>query len=133
LRFCCPNCENFRKCLDIENLPVGPLFKRRANGEETEEIRKGITLQVEQALRKTPYIETDRAHELCKDFRHQYRASGIGEVFGRYSDIAAQLQKSFGLDYRKLQEAIIEINMAFCEKSRVAGGNQGERDEAVAG
>jgi hypothetical protein len=118
LRFSCQNCENFSKCLDLENLTVGLLFKRRANGEETDEIRKEIALQVDRALDSTPYIETDMAHQLCKDFRHQYRASGIGEVCGRYSDIAAGLHKAFGLDYGKIQKEMIEINMEFCEKSR---------------
>jgi hypothetical protein len=118
LRFSCPNCENFSKCLDLENLTVGLLFKRRANGEETEEIRKEIALQVDDALKSTPYIDTDKAHELCNDFRHQYRSSGVGEVFGRYSDIAAELHKSFGLDYGKIQKEMIEINMEFCEKSK---------------
>jgi hypothetical protein len=117
LRFSCPNCENFSKCLDLENLTVGLLFKRRANGEETEEIRREIALQVDRALKNTPYIDTDMAHELCKDFRHQYRASGVGDVFGRYSDIAAELHKSFGLDYGKIQKEMIGINMEFCEKS----------------
>jgi hypothetical protein len=117
LRFSCPNCENFGKCLDLEKLTVGLLFKRRASGEETEEIRMEIALQVDQALKNTPYIETDMAHELCKDFRHQYRASSVGEVFGRYSDIAAELHKSFGLDYGKIQKKMIEINMEFCEKN----------------
>jgi hypothetical protein len=121
LRFCCPNCGNFSRCLDLENLTVGLLFERRANGEETEEIKKEIALQVDQALAKTPYIDTDNAHRLCRDFRHQYRASGIGEVFGRYSDIAATLQKSFGLDYGRIQKEMIEINMTFCEKSRENG------------
>jgi hypothetical protein len=117
LRFSCPNCENFSKCLDLENLTVGLLFRRRANGEETEELKREITLQVDQALKRTPYIDTDRAYELCKDFRHQYRASDIGDVFGRYSDIAAELHKSFGLDYRKIQKEMIDINMEFWEKS----------------
>jgi hypothetical protein len=121
LRFSCQNCENFGKCLDLENLTVGLLFKRRADGEETDDIRKEISLQVDQALKSTPYIDTDMAHELCKDFRHQYRASDIGEVFGRYSDIAAELHKSFGLDYGRIQKEMIEINMEFCEKSKVRG------------
>jgi hypothetical protein len=121
LKFACQNCENFSKCLDLENLTVGLLFKRRANGEETEELKREIALQVDHALKRTPYVDTDRAHELCKDFRHQYGASGIGEVFGRYSDIAAELHKSFGLDYRKIQQEMIEINMEFCEKSGSRG------------
>jgi hypothetical protein len=118
LRFSCPNCGNFIKCLDLENLTVGLLFKRRTNGEETEGLKKEIALQVDKALKRTPYIDTDMAHELCKDFRHQYRSSAIGEVFGRYSEIAAELYRSFGLDYRKIQKEMIEINMEFCEKSR---------------
>lgn len=118
LRFCCPNCVNFPGCLDLENLAVGLLFRRRAEGEETDEIRKEIDLQVNEALRNTPYVDTDTAHELCADFRHQCRVSGIGEVFARYSEIAAELQRSFGLDYGKIQKEMIEINMDFCEKSK---------------
>jgi hypothetical protein len=118
LRFSCANCVNFGRCLDLENLTVGALFKRRAEGEDTEEIRKEIALQVNRALEKTPYVDGDKAHDHCKDFRHQYRASNIGEVFARYSDIAAELRKSFDLDYGKIQQKMIEINMAFCEKSR---------------
>ena len=121
LRFSCPNCEKFDKCLDLENLTVGLLFKRRAEGEDTEEIRKEIALQVDRALMNTPYIESDAAHELCKDFSHQYSTSAIGEVFGRYSDIALELSSSFGLDYGKIQKEMIEINMEFCEKSRGLG------------
>lgn len=117
LRYCCANCTNFNKCLDMENLSVGLLFRRRVNGEETDELRKEIALQVENALQSTPYINTDRAHELCKDFAHQYPASRIGEVFGRYSDIALELQNSFGIDYKKIQQKMISINMEFCEKS----------------
>lgn len=119
LRFSCPNCENFSKCIDLENLTVGLLFKRRADGEDTEDIRKEIDLEVDRALKNTPYIDTDAAHELCKDFRHQYRTSGIGEVFGRYSDIALELSRSFGLDYGKIQKEMIQINMDFCEKQRL--------------
>ncbi|MEJ2683444.1 MAG: hypothetical protein P8Z71_03485 [Candidatus Sulfobium sp.] len=126
LRYSCQNCENFGKCLDLENLTVGLLFKRRANGEETDRIKKEITLQVDKALKRTPYIDTDVAHELCKDFRHQYRVSTIGEVFGRYSDIALELQRSFGLDYGKIQKRMIEINMEFCEKC--AGANNSQKD-----
>ncbi len=118
LRFSCPNCENFNRCLDLENLTVGSLFKRCAHGAETDGMKKEIALLVDRALKRTPYIETDMAHELCNDFRHQCRASGIGEVFGRYSDIAAGLQKTFGLDYRRIQSKMIEINMEFCEKSK---------------
>lgn len=117
LRFCCQNCRNFNKCLEIENLSVGELFKRRVKGEETDEIKKDIKLQVENALLDTPYIDTDEAHKLCKDFIHQYSISSIGEVFGRYADIAATLQKDFGIDYREIQQHMVSINMDFYAKS----------------
>lgn len=118
LRYCCSNCLNFNTCLDLENLSVGLLFKRRVEGEDTAPLRKEIALQVEDALRRTPYIDTDRAHVLCKDFRHQYRESGLGEVFRRYSDIASEFKNSFGIEYARIQRGMIEINMDFCEKSR---------------
>lgn len=117
LRFCCPNCLNFNKCLGIENLSVGELFKRRANGEETDEIKRDIKIQIENALQKTPYINTDEAHKLCRDFIHQYNTSDIGEVFGRYADIAAKLQNYYGIDYKKIQQQMVSINMKFYEKS----------------
>ena len=116
LRCCCLNCADFNSCLDMENPAIGLLFQRRVNGEETDELKREISLQVEKALRHTPYINTDKAHKLCKDFRHQYSSSNIGEVFGRYSDIAAGLRMSFGIDYRKIQQEIISINMEFCKK-----------------
>lgn len=115
LRNCCSNCLNFNVCLDPETLPVGHLFERRAKGEETPELKKEIELQIEEALRRTPYIETDHAHLSCKDFRHQYSPSTLGPVFGRYLDIAAELSNSFGIDYEKVQLGIIEINMEFCK------------------
>jgi hypothetical protein len=118
LRFSCPNCENFSGCLDLDTLTVGSLFKRCAHGEETDEIVKEIAFQVECALKRTPYIDTDSAHDLCRGFRHQCRVSNIGEVFGRYSDIAAELQKTFGIDYRGIQKKMVELNMEFCEKSK---------------
>jgi hypothetical protein len=117
LRFCCQNCRNFNKCLEIENLSVGGLFKRRANGEETDEIKKDIKIQVENALQNTPYIDTDEAHKLCKDFIHQYSISNIGDVFGRYADIAVKLQNDFGIDYMKIQQQMVAINMHFYSKS----------------
>src|ERR1700690_166545 len=79
LRYCCSNCAEFNRCLDLENLTVGILFKRRADGEETDDLKKETALQIENALKRTPYIDTDKAHKLCKDFGHQYSASGIGE------------------------------------------------------
>jgi hypothetical protein len=118
LRYCCPNCANFNKCLDLENLSVGSLFERRVKGEDTATLKKEITLQVENALHNTPYIDTDRAHTLCRDFRHQYTASNIGEIFGRYSDIALGLQNAFGVDYKRIQKEMISANMQFSEKSR---------------
>jgi hypothetical protein len=98
-------------------LSVGGLFKRRANGEETDEIKKDIKIQVENALQNTPYIDTDEAHKLCKDFIHQYSISNIGDVFGRYADIAVKLQNDFGIDYMKIQQQMVAINMHFYSKS----------------
>lgn len=117
LRFCCQNCLNFNKCLDIEDLSAGGLFKRRVNGEETDEIKRDIKIQVENALQKTPHINTDEVHKLCKDFMHQYNVSNIGEVFGRYADIAAKLQNDYDIDYKKVQQQMVSINMDFYSKS----------------
>lgn len=117
LRSCCPNCTKFNACLDIENLEVGNLFERRAQGEETGELKKEIALQVADALKGAPYIDTDDAHTLCKDFKHQYTVSNMGEIFGRYSDIAAELRNSFGIDYKRIQEEMISINMDFCRRN----------------
>ena len=116
LKFCCLNCTLFDKCLDMENLPVGELFLRRVNGEETADIREDISREVEKALRNTPYVATDEAHRLCKDFMHQYDASNVGEVFGRYANIASSLQKQFGLDYKKFLQQMVSVNMAFYKK-----------------
>ncbi len=116
LRYCCPNCANFSKCLDLEDLSLGPLFRRRANGEETDELKKEIALQIQEALQNTPYIDSDDAHKLCRDFSHQYSVSNIGEVFGRYSDIAAVLRNSFGIDYNRVQQEMITLNMHFFKK-----------------
>ena len=118
LRYCCSNCTSLNKCLDVETLSVGRLFQRRANGEETDELKEEISQEIEKALENTPYINTDMAHKQCKDFRHQYSASDIGEVFGRYSDIALELRTSYGIDYKKIQKAMIAINMDFYEKNR---------------
>ena len=121
LRYCCSNCANFYGCLDLENLSVGLLFKRRVNGEDTPALKKEIAMEVERALQRTPFIETDRAHILCKDFRHQYTVSNIGEVFGRYSGIALALENSFGIDYKRIKKEMIGINMVFCEKGKELG------------
>jgi hypothetical protein len=115
LAFCCLNCALFEKCLDVENLSVGELFQRRASGEETAELRENISREVEKALRNTPYVATAGAHRLCGDFVHQYNVSNVGEVFGRYADIAASLQKQYGLDYRKFLQQIVSLNMSFFE------------------
>jgi len=116
LKFCCLNCTLFDRCLDMEKLPVGELFLRRVNGEETVEIREDISREVEKALRNTPYVATDEAHRLCKDFLHQYNVSNVGEVFGRYANIASSLQKQFGLDYKKFLQQMVSVNMTFFEK-----------------
>jgi hypothetical protein len=117
LKFCCLNCTFFDRCLDMENLSVGELFLRRVNGEETAEIRQDISLEVEKALRNIPHVATDEAHRLCRDFLHQYDVSNVGEVFGRYSNIALSLQKQFGLDYKKFLQQMVSVNMSFFEKS----------------
>jgi hypothetical protein len=117
LRYNCPNCANFHNCLDMEDLPVGSLFRRRTAGEETDELRKEIAFQVDRVLQRTPHIDTDSAQTQCKDFRHQYSADALGEVFGRYAGIAAGLQDAFGIDYRKVQQQMILLNMDFCRKS----------------
>ncbi|MBA4374318.1 MAG: hypothetical protein C0402_15815 [Thermodesulfovibrio sp.] len=113
LRCCCPNCAKFTACLDIGDLSLGRLFQRRVQGEETDELKNEIALEIEKALQSTPHIHTENASALCKDFRHQYTASGIGAVFSRYADIALGLQEAFGVDYRKIQQAMIQINMDF--------------------
>jgi hypothetical protein len=121
LRCCCPNCAAFEECLDIGNLSVGSLFERRVKGEETDDLKREIARQIDAALSRTPHVDTDTAHRLCEDFRHQYSASGIGEVFGRYADIASALQASYGIDYRKIQQKMVLLNMEFCEKEAGRG------------
>lgn len=117
LRFCCSNCLNFNACIDLESLSVGHLFKLRAEGQDSDELKREIAFRIDQAFQKAPYLETDNAHTLCRDFRHQYTASAIGSLFSRYADIAAGLQHSFGLDYRKIQQEMISLNMDFYAKS----------------
>jgi hypothetical protein len=116
LKFNCLNCRLFDSCLDTGDLSVGELFFRRVYGEETSELREDISREVEKALRNTPYVASDEAHRLCKDFIHQYNVSNVGEIFGRYTDIAVTLQKQYGLDYKKFLQSIISVNMAFFEK-----------------
>jgi len=117
LRFCCANCLNFNKCIDLENLSVGKLFRAQSEGQDSDELRKKIADQVNEALQRTPYLETESAHTLCMDFSHQYTTSSIGSVFNRYADIAAGLQHSHGIDYRRIQQEIISLNMDFYAKS----------------
>ncbi|NJD56787.1 MAG: hypothetical protein FIA94_10340 [Nitrospirae bacterium] len=116
LRYCCANCMGFHTCLDLDNTPVGELFRRRAEGEDTDELRTACSQCVGQALQRTPHIDTDSAHILCGKFRHHYPATSIGEVFNRYADIAAELQRTYSLDYRKIQGEMLRINMDFVEK-----------------
>lgn len=122
LRCCCQNCLGFAECLDIENSAIGALFQRRVHGEETEELKREITRQIDSVLKQTPHIDSDMAHRLCADFRHQYSASGIGEVFGRYAEIASVLEASYGIDYRRIQQMMILLNMEFCEKTGAREG-----------
>ncbi len=116
LRFCCMNCRRFNSCLDIGNLGVGELFLRRVNGEETEELKAEISSQIEKALARTPYLHVEDAHKQCADFAHQYSTSAIGEVFGRYSEIATALQQKYGIDHRSVLHRMVSLNMDFCEK-----------------
>lgn len=118
LKFCCSNCMNFDKCIDLEHLSVGHLFRERSAGQDSDELKMAIARQLDHAFQKTPYLESDSAQKLCVDFRHQYTASSIGDVFNRYADIAAGLQNSFGIDYHKIQLVMISLNMDFYEKSK---------------
>lgn len=113
LKHCCPNCENFGKCLDLNNLAVGRLFEQQVNGDEADELRREIDIHIQSALLRTPYIDVDRADKLCTDFSHQCLPSRVGEVFGRYSEIAALLRDTFGIDYKMIQQKMIAINMEF--------------------
>lgn len=116
LRFCCFNCTRFSGCLELDSLSVGELFRRRTRGEESDSLREEIARQVEAALRKTPYAESDEAYKHCKQFIHQYRTSTVGELFARYTDIAAALRRQFGIKYERILEEIVSINMAFYGK-----------------
>jgi hypothetical protein len=116
LKFCCLNCTLFERCLDPANLSVGELFLRRVQGEETAALREDISREIEKALRNTPYFAADDAHRLCGEFIHLYNPSNVGEVFGRYADIAVGLQGQYGLDYRKFLQDMVSANMSFFEK-----------------
>ncbi|HEX8948273.1 MAG TPA: hypothetical protein VF790_04880 [Dissulfurispiraceae bacterium] len=118
LKFCCANCMRFTACLDIENSQLGALFRRRVHGEETNALKKEIARHVANALGHTPHLDTDEADMLCSDFEHQYDSSRIGEVFGRYAEIASSLRGDFGLDYTRFQKQMLSANMHFYEKSR---------------
>jgi len=113
LRFCCANCRRFDACAAIDTLAVGKLFRRRAEGEDTEEIRDEIQRQIGTALEKTPYLQVEIADELCPQFVHNYTASDIGGVISRYAAIAAALRDAYGIDYQQVQALLIEINMEF--------------------
>jgi hypothetical protein len=121
LAFSCLNCVLFERCLDLEDFSVGELFQRRVKGEETVELREDISREVEKALRNTPYVATDEAHRLCRDFVHQYNVSNVGEVFGRYADIAAGLQRQYGMDYKKFLQQMVSLNMVFFEACNEKG------------
>jgi len=117
LRFCCMNCRELQRCLDIGYLQLGELFQKRVNGEETQELKDAISAQITNALSGTPYLDVEDAHKRCGAFAHQYSASSIGEVFGRYSDIAATLQQKYGIDRGRVLHQMVSVNMEFCEKS----------------
>ncbi len=121
LKYSCMNCKGFDRCCDTDALQLGTLFQRRVNGDESEELKREIALQVDRALQGAPHMETDEAYALCTDFVHQYSVSRVGEVFGRYADIAAALQRDFGIAYTKVQQQMIAINMQFCEKAQKPG------------
>jgi hypothetical protein len=116
LRFCCMNCKRLEICLDIEHLELGELFKRRVSGEETQELKDAISTQIDNALSHTPYLDAEDAHKRCKEFRHQYSAANIGEVFGRYSDMTTTLQQNYGIDRGLVLHQMVLVNMEFCEK-----------------
>ncbi len=123
LRCCCPNCLHFNDCIDLPHLSIlGDLFRRRAEGEETEEIKKEIAREIKGALAKTPYWDSEDADRLCPDFSHHYQLARVGELFGSYSEIGIGLQAAFGLDYTALKRDMISLNMAFAE--RTAGNNK---------
>jgi hypothetical protein len=67
LRFCCSNCSNFETCIDLKNLSVGPLFKERAEGRDSDDIKREIALRINQALQRTPHLETTGRISFCKD------------------------------------------------------------------
>jgi hypothetical protein len=122
LRFCCMNCRQLEKCLDIGHLELGELFQRRVHGEETQALKDAISAHITNALSGTPYVDVEDAHKRCGQFAHQYSASSIGEVFGRYSDIAATLQQKYGIDRGSVLHQMVSVNMEFCDKSNEQSG-----------
>ncbi|HMK55588.1 MAG TPA: hypothetical protein VK448_03000 [Dissulfurispiraceae bacterium] len=117
MRFSCMNCRRFNECIGLDNLGVGALFERRVLGDETPELRNDIAAQVSEALSRTPYLDDEDAEKKCSNFAHQYAAAALGEVFARYSEIAAALQKEYGIDYSSVLQQMVKINMDFCRKS----------------
>lgn len=118
LRCCCANCVRFNDCIDLPHLSIlGDLFRRRAEGEETDAMKKKIAREIDEALKKTPYWDSEDADHLCPDFSHHYRLARVGELFGRYSEIGMGLQAAFGLDYTALKREMISLNMAFAERA----------------
>lgn len=116
LRFCCPNCINFNRCLDINNLTIGELFKKRVNGEESEELKNDIKALIDSAIVNTPFITADDANKHCNDFIHQYDVPSLGNVIGRYRDIASALREKFNINYNEVQLRIIDVNLEFCRQ-----------------
>ncbi|HMK42910.1 MAG TPA: hypothetical protein VK445_02105 [Dissulfurispiraceae bacterium] len=113
LRFCCANCKKFKTCLALDSEEVGDLFRQRTLGDESAELKRRLSDIVNDAFVRTPYLAVEIADELCDRFIHQYTARDIGGVFGRYADIAASLQAQYGVNYRKIQDEMIRINMDF--------------------
>ncbi|MBN2653668.1 MAG: hypothetical protein JXR79_00935 [Nitrospirae bacterium] len=118
LRFNCTNCLNFNRCIDINSLSVGELFMKRMGGDESESLRKEISIAVENALKNTPYAESEDAHKHCSRFEHNYSSTSVAEVFGRYAEIATELKHEYNLDYSEVQAAMLQLNMDFYEKSK---------------
>jgi hypothetical protein len=125
LRFCCPNCGNFNQCLDINNLTVGELFKKRVDGEESEKLKFEIKTLIDKALENTPFLNSNDANDHCKDFVHQYDVSSLGNVIVRYRDIAVALKEKFDINYSEVQQEMIDINLEFCRKIEGTNGNIG--------
>lgn len=120
LRFCCSNCRAFSDCLALESDGLGEVFRRRAGGEDSEELRNETDRRTAEALSRTPYLTADDAQLQCGSFVHLHTPSSIGTVFNRYADIAASLRHSHGADYRTIQQAMIALNMEFCAKAGAA-------------